>query len=133
MVPDFKIGGSLFTKVCERVTGLDKEHLTGLYIVEEIVSPENVRLRMPDSRKNPVIHVNQLKRDKADQPNRIKPSVVKVLGKMHVRNAKGRLNTRYFVELKDGTTSWTPDDSVPDTLLEEFNRVQGNILCIEQL
>ena len=120
-------------KVCERVTGLDKEHLTGLYVVEEIVSPENVRLRMPDSRKNPVIHVNQLKRDKADHPNRIKPSVVKVLGKMRVRNAKGRLNTRYFVELKDGTTSWTPDDSVPDTLLEEFNRVQGNILSIEQL
>ena len=42
MVPDFKVGESVFVKVCERVTGLDKEHWKGPYLVEEIVSPENV-------------------------------------------------------------------------------------------
>ena len=124
IVPDFKVGESVFMKVCERVIGLDKEHWKGPYPVEEIVSPENMRLHMPDSWKNPLVHVNHLKRDKADQPCRIKPSVVRVLDKMRTRNAKGRLDTRYFVELNDGTTNlWTSDDSVPDTLLEEFNRV----------
>ena len=78
---------------------------------------------MPDSQKNPVVHVNHLKRDKADQPYRIKPSVVRVLDKMRTRNAKGRLDTRYFVEMNNGTMLWTSYDSVPDTLLEEFNRV----------
>ena len=89
IVPDFKVGESDFLQVCERVTELAKEHWKGPYIVEEIVLPEDVRLRMPDSRKNPVVHVNYLKRDKTDQPTRIKSSDVKVLEKMHRRNAKG--------------------------------------------
>ena len=63
MVPDFMVGESAFMKVCGRVTGLDKEHRKGPYVVEEIVSPENVRIQMPDSRKNPVVHVNHLKQD----------------------------------------------------------------------
>ena len=98
MVPDFKVGEPVFMKVCERVTGLHKEHWKGPYLVEEIVSPENVRLQMSDARKNPVVHVNHLKRDTADQPYTIKPSIVRVLDKMRTRNAKGRLDTRYFVE-----------------------------------
>ena len=104
-------------KVCERVTELDKEHWKG----SQIVSPENVRLRMPDSRKNPVVHVSHLKRDKTDQPYRVKPSVVKVLDKMSTRNAKGRLDSRYFVELNDGTTLWCTDEGVPEGLLQEIN------------
>ena len=70
-----------------------------------------------------MVHVNHLKRDKTDQPYRIKPSVVRALDRVHTKNAKGRLDTRYFVELNDGTTLWTSDDSVPDMLLEEFNRI----------
>ena len=41
-----------------------------------------------------MVYVSHLKRDKADQPNRIKPSVVKVLDKRRTR----KLNV-----------DWTPD------------------------
>ena len=55
-----------------------------------------MQLRMPRSRKNPVVYVNDWKGDKTDQPNRIEPSV-KALDKIPGRNDKGSLDIRYFL------------------------------------
>ena len=82
--------------------------------------PENVCLQMTGSKRNPVVHVNYLKRDKSDPVNKMKPFFfVKVLDKMRTRNDKGGLETRHFVELDDGTTLWCADEGVLEGLLEE--------------
>ena len=103
---------------------LDKgHHWKGPYVIEEVVSNENVKLKMRDSRRYLVVHINRLKPDKADNLDEVSSDVIKVLDKMRTRNDKGRLETKYFVELKNGETLWLDDTHthVSLSLLEEFN------------
>eukprot|EP00795_Rhopilema_esculentum_P017524 gene17524-9148_t len=119
---EFKIGDSVYLKAGERKTGLDRNHWLGPYRVTEVVSKENVKLDMPDSNRHPVVNVNRLKRDKADDPVEMSKSIRKILDKMRTRNEKGRLETKYFVELANGETMWIADDHVSSHLLEDFKR-----------
>ena len=88
----------------------------------ELLSNENVKLEMPDSNRHPIVHINRLKRDNADDPAEIRKSIRKVLDKMRTRNEKGRLETKYFVELNNGETTWISDDFISAQLLQDFKR-----------
>ena len=71
------MGDSVYLKAGERKIGLDKEHWMGPYTVEEVVWEENVRLNMGASKRHPVVNVNRLKMDEADNLKRIVlPSLV---------------------------------------------------------
>ena len=113
----FTVGDSVYLKAGERKSGLDREHWMGPYIVEDVVSEENVKLKMGDSRRHPVVNVNRLKMDKADDLKRISESVTRILDKMRTRNEKGRLESKYFVELKNGETLWIADDYITPELI----------------
>eukprot|EP00794_Sanderia_malayensis_P001170 gene1170-539_t len=47
---EFKAGDSVYLKAGEKKTGLDRNHWEGPYIVEKIISKENVKLQMGNSR-----------------------------------------------------------------------------------
>ena len=118
-----QVGDSVYLKSGEKKTGLDRDHLKGLDVIEEVVSNENVKLKMgtsEDSRRHPVVHVNCLKPDKADNLEKVSSDVIKVLDKMRTRNDKGWLETKYFVELENGETLWLDDTHVSLSLLEKF-------------
>ena len=117
----FQVGDSVYLKSGEKKIGLDRDHWKGPYVIEEVVSNENVKLKMRDSRRYPVVHINRLKPDKADNLDKVSSDVIKVLDKMRTRNDKGRLETKYFVELKNGETLWLDDTHVSLSLLDEFN------------
>ena len=57
-----------------------------------------------------------------EQIDKVKDRVRTVLDKMRQRNQKGRLETKFFVELDDGETLWVPSESVADRLIEEFEQ-----------
>ena len=68
------------------------------------------------------MNINRLKRKIADDPVEISKSIRKILVKMRTRNGKGRLETKYFVELANGETMWIADDHISSHLLEDFKR-----------
>ena len=78
----------------EKKSGLDREHWMGPFTVEEILSEENVRLNMDNSKRHPVVNVNRLKIDEADNLKRRTESVTRILDKMRTRNEKGRLESK---------------------------------------
>eukprot|EP00794_Sanderia_malayensis_P010573 gene10573-11695_t len=119
---EFKAGDSVYLKAGEKKTGLDRNHWEGPYIVEKIISKENVKLQMGNSRRHPVVHVNRLKPDKADNPEKVCEEVVEIMDKMRSRNDKGRLETKYFVLLRSGESLWMDDAHLPNELLETYNR-----------
>ena len=119
---EFSIGDSVYLKAGERKTGLDRNHWFGPYRIIELISNENVKLNMPDSNRHPVVNINRLKKDNADDPAEICKSIRTVLDKMRTRNEKGRLETKYFVELQNGETTWIADDFVSAELLKDFKR-----------
>ena len=77
---------------------------------------------MPDSNIHPFVNVNRLKKNKADDPAELSKSIRTVLDKMRSRNEKGRLETKYFVELNNGKTTWIVDEFVDSRLLQDFKR-----------
>ena len=85
----FTVGDSVYLKAGEKKSGLDREHWMGPFTVEEIISEENVRLNMGNSKRHPVVNVNRLKIDEADNLKRITESVTRILDKMRTRNEKG--------------------------------------------
>ena len=91
----FTVGDSVYLKAGEKKSGLDREHWMGPFTVEEILSEENVRLNMGNSKRHPVVNVNRLKIDEADNLKRITESVTRILDKMRTRNEKGRLESCY--------------------------------------
>ena len=76
---------------------------------------------MNDSKRHPVVNVNRLKLDKSDKLMEGSKSIKKVLDKLRRRNEKGRLETKYFVQLDTGETMWISDNFIDQTLIEEFN------------
>ena len=86
----------------------------------EVISNENVKLDMPDSNRHPVVHINRLKKNNADDPTEVSKSIRKVLDKIRTRNEKGRLEAKYFVELDNVETTWIADDFVDSRLLTDF-------------
>ena len=83
-------------------------------------SNENAKLDMSDSKRYPVVHINRLKKNIADDPIELSKSIRKVLDKMRTRNTKGRLETNYFVELDKGETTWIANDFLDSRLLTDF-------------
>ena len=81
-----------------------------------------MKLNMPDLNRHPVVNINRLKKDNADDPVEICKSIRTVLDKMRTRNEKGRLETKYFVELHNGKTTWIADNFVSAELLKDFKR-----------
>ena len=81
-----------------------------------------MKLKMPDSNRHPIVHINRLNRDNADDPAEICKSIRNVLEKMRTRNEKGRLETKHFVELNNGETTWISDDFVSAQLLQDLKR-----------
>ena len=77
---------------------------------------------MPDSNRHPVVNINRLKNDNADDPVEICKSIRTVLEKMRTRNKKGRLETKYSVEVHNGETTWIADEFVSAELLKDFKR-----------
>ena len=57
---------------------------------------------MSDSERHAVVNINRLKPDKSDKITEVKNLVTKVLDKMRTKNEKGRLETKYFVQLETG-------------------------------
>ena len=76
----------------------------GPFTVEKILSEEIVKLNMGNSKRHPVLNVNRLEIDEADNLKRITESVTRILDKMRTRNEKDRLESKHFVELKKGET-----------------------------
>ena len=76
---------------------------------------------MNDSKRHPVVNVNRLKLDKSDKLMQVSKSIKKVLDQMRRRNEKGRLETKYVVQLDTGETMWISDNFIDQTLIEEFN------------
>ena len=109
-----------YLKAVERNTGLDRNHWFGPYRVIEVISNENIELDMPDSNRHPIVHINRLKKNNADDPIDVSTSIRNVLDKMRTQNEKGRLETKYFVELDNGETAWIADDVVDSRLLTDF-------------
>ena len=70
-----------------------------------------------------MVNVNRLKPDKSDKLIEVNKLVTKVLDKMRTRNEKGRLETKYFVQLETGEALWVSDDFIDQKLIEEFNKV----------
>ena len=98
----FTVGDSVYLKAGEKKSGLDRGRWMGPFTVEEILSEENVKLTMGNSKRHPVVNVNRLKIDEADNLKRITESVIRILDKIRTRNEKARLESKYFVELKNG-------------------------------
>lgn len=122
---ELKSGDSVYLRAGERKTGLDRDHWYGPYQVEGVISNENVRLHMPGSNRHPVVNVNHLQRNKADDPIETSKSIRTVLDKMRNRNEKVRLETKYFVELENGETTWIADDFVDVQLSKDFEDYYG--------
>ena len=117
----FTAGDSVYLKAGEKKSGLDREHWMGPFTVEEILSEENVRLNMGNSKRHPVVNVNRLKTDEADNLKTITESVTRILDKMRTRNEKGRIESKYFVELKNEETVWIADDFLTPELIPAAN------------
>ena len=79
---EFKIGDSVYLKVGERKTGLHRNYWFGPYQVVELISNENVKLDMPNSNRHPIVNINRLKKNKADDPAELSKSIRTVLDKM---------------------------------------------------
>ena len=54
----------------------------------EIVSKENVKLKMGNSRRYPIVHDNRLKLDKADDLQKVSADVIELLDMMRTGNKK---------------------------------------------
>ena len=109
---EFKIGDSVYLKSGERKMGLDRNHWFGPYCMIEVLSKENVKLDMPNSKRHPIVHINHLKKNYAANPIEVSKSIQKVLDKMCTQNEKGRLEIKYFMELDNGETTWIADDFI---------------------
>ena len=59
---------------------------------------------MNDSRKHRIVNVNRLKVDKSDNLRELSKSVKRILDKMRTRTEKGRLETKFFVQLENCET-----------------------------
>ena len=120
----YSVGDMVYLKNHDKrqSTGLNLQHWLGPYKIQRVISSENVELDLKDSRRNRIVHVDQLKRCTMEQIDKVKDRVRTVLDKMRQRNQKGRLETKFFVELDDGETLWVPSESVADRLIEEFEQ-----------
>ena len=99
-ISKFKIGDTVYLNFGEKKSGLDCTHWLGPYEIVEVVSKENVSLKMNDSKRHPVVNVNRLKLDKSDKLMEVSKSIKKVLDKMRTRNEKSRLETKHFVQVR---------------------------------
>ena len=67
---------------------------------------------MNDSERHPLVNVNRLKVDKFDNLRELSKSVKRILDKMRTRTEKGRLETKFFVQLENDETLWMSDDFI---------------------
>ena len=118
-----KFGDTVYLKASEKKSGLDCVHWLGPHEIVEIFSNENVRLKMNDSKRHSVVNINRLKPDKSDKLIEVSKLVTKMRDKMRTRNKKGRLETKYFVQIETRETVWVWDDFIDQKLIEEFNKV----------
>ena len=105
-----------------QTTGLDLQHWLGPYRVHRVISAENVELDLKASRRNRIVHVDQLKMCTLEQQADVQDRIRIVLDKMRQRNQKGRLETEYFVELDNEETLWVSSGCVANSLIEEFEQ-----------
>ena len=120
----YSVGDMVYLKNNDKKqsTGLNLEHWLGPYKVQRVISSQNVELDLKDSRRNRIVHVDQLKRCTEEQKEDIQNRVKTVLDKMRQRNQKSRLETKYFVELDNEETLWVSSECVPNKLIEEFEQ-----------
>ena len=116
----FRKGDLVYLKAGEKKSGLDASHWLGPYEIVEVISEENVKLKMNDSKRHPVVNVNRLKVDKSDNLRELSKSVKRILDKMRTRTEKGRLETKFFVQLENGETLWISDDFIDPHLIMDF-------------
>ena len=77
---------------------------------------------MNDSKRHPVVNVNRLKGDKSDNLRELSKSVKRIHDKMRTRTEKGRLETKFFVQLDNGETLWMSDDFIDPHLIMGFTK-----------
>ena len=118
-----KVGDTVYMKARQKNSGLDCVHWLGPYEFVEIVSNENVRVKMSESKRHSVVNINRLKPDKSDKITEVNKLFTKVLDKMRTMKEKGRLQTKYFVQLEKGEALWVSDDFIDQKLTEVFNKV----------
>ena len=58
---NFRKGDLVYLKASEKRSGLDASHWLGPYEIVEVISEENVKLKMNDSKRYPVVNVNRPK------------------------------------------------------------------------
>ncbi len=112
---------SVYLKAGEKKSGLHKDYWEGPYVIEKVISKEYVKSKMNSSRRNPMVHVNWLKPDKADNLEKISSDVKEILDKMRTRNNRVWLETKYFVLLKTRESLWVEDTHLPKDLLVRNN------------
>ena len=120
----YSVGDMVYLKNNDKrqTTGLDMQHWLGPYRIHRIISAENVELDLKDSRRNRIVHVDQLKMCTVKQQADIQDRIRTVLDKMRQRNQKGRLETKYFVELDNEETLWVSSECVANSLIERFEQ-----------
>ena len=77
-ISNFKIGDTVYLKVGKPKSGLDCTHWLGPY---KVASKENVKLKIHDSKRHPVVNINRLKLNKSDKLMEVSKSIKRYLTK----------------------------------------------------
>ena len=91
----FRKGDLVYLKAGEKKCGLDASRWLEPHEIVEVISEQNVKLKMNNSKRHPVVNVNRLKVDKSDNLRALSKSVNRILDKMRTRTEKGRLETKF--------------------------------------